>query len=117
LDEDYQLSFYNSLPTNKNALDILLDRWIDDTKESVTIYDPVTEEFWFELQPITHEDIKNIMILIESTSVTTGWSSLDNTFWNIIFESAEDFFNGQSTEQDAARVIQSRAAIYISEHS
>ena len=117
MDEDYQLSFYNSFPTNKNALDILLDRWIEDTKESVEIYDPVTEEFWFELQPITREDIKNIGTLIESTSVTTGWSSLDNTFWNIIFESAEDFFDGQSTVQNAARVVQSRVSIYVSEHS
>jgi len=118
LDEDYQLSMYTGFPTNKKAFDAYLEQKMNDSnKANEVMCDPETSEMWFELQPIMQEDVANIMTLIDSLSVTTGWTSLDDTFWNIIFESAEDFFNGQNTAQDAARVMQSRAAIYISEHS
>ena len=46
---------------------------------------------------------------------TTRIRNDDDTIWDIISETASDFFNGRHTAQDAARIIQSRAAIYLSE--
>ena len=43
--------------------------------------------------------------------------SYDDTLWTIISEGAEDYFNGRGTAKDAARIIQSRVSIYLSEQS
>ena len=117
LDEDFQLSFYNGFPTNRNAFDTFFDKGIEDSKEPDTIYDPMTGEVWFELQALTLEDKNKVLMLIDSMTVTTGFSNLDDAFWNIIFESADDYFSGKSTAQDTARVVQSRVAIYVAERS
>ena len=45
----------------------------------------------------------------------TRVSGHDDALWTIVRESAEDFFNGSITAQDAARIIQSRAALYLAE--
>jgi len=54
------------------------------------------------------------MSLINSAN---GIVSNDDALWNVISESASNFFSGQSTAQDAARVIQNRATIYVAEQS
>jgi len=53
-----------------------------------------------------------IMTLIDSITKTLEH---DEILWNIISESAYDFFTGQRTAQDAARIIQSRVSRYMSE--
>jgi len=70
------------------------------------------------------EDIEDIAISQEEADTLrnfvdniTRMRNYDDTLWTIVSEGAEDFFNGRVTAQDAARIIQSRAAIYLSEQS
>jgi len=36
---------------------------------------------------------------------------------DIVFEGIDDMFAGRATAQDAARIIQSRASVYVAEQS
>jgi ABC-type glycerol-3-phosphate transport system substrate-binding protein len=61
---------------------------------------------------ISEEEAIKIVDHIDSM---TGMFEFDEVLWNIINESANDFFRGEITAEDAARVIQSRASIYMAE--
>ena len=54
-------------------------------------------------------------LIIWSIKNTTRIRNFDEALWNIINETASDFFNGLITAETAARIIQNRASIYISE--
>jgi len=61
---------------------------------------------------LSQEEADKLMTVINSISnVLTN----DEILWNIVSESASDFFSGQRTAQDVARVIQSRASRYLAE--
>ena len=62
----------------------------------------------------TQQDVDQIMALIDAVSGTSGHNE---SLMNIITEGAADFFSGRRTAQDAARVIQSRASIFIAEQT
>jgi len=62
----------------------------------------------------TQEDVDEIVALINSTTKITGHGSAF-ALANIISESAEDFFNGLISAEDAARIIQNRVTIYLAE--
>jgi len=62
----------------------------------------------------TQEDVDRINDFVDSI---TRMHSDDRDLWRIVREGAEDFFNGRTTAQDAARVIQNRASIYLSEQT
>ena len=53
--------------------------------------------------------------MIEELLYSLTIISEDKILWNIISESASDFFGGRITAAEAARVIQSRASRYMSE--
>ena len=55
----------------------------------------------------------DISIKVETYELSHGDSSKQLA----LSESAEDFFNGMTTASEAARVVQSRVTVYISEHS
>lgn len=67
---------------------------------------------WGPSEPLTQADVNQIMALIDSVS---GAFDYEETLTNLIMEGVEDFFNGRGTAQDAARVLQNRVSIYISE--
>ena len=73
--------------------------------------DPISGQ-WLAIPDISAEEVRQIRVLIDSID---GIFDRDDILWNIISESASDFFRGQTTASDAARVIQSRASIYMSE--
>jgi len=64
--------------------------------------------------PLLEEEAEQLMSIIESISGVTRQNEL---VWNIINESASDFFNGIGTARDAARIIQSRTSILVAEQS
>jgi ABC-type glycerol-3-phosphate transport system substrate-binding protein len=61
---------------------------------------------------LTQAQADQIMALINSVSGTFNY---DEALLTIIREGAADFFTGRSSAQDAARIIQSRASIYVAE--
>jgi ABC-type glycerol-3-phosphate transport system substrate-binding protein len=61
--------------------------------------------------------VSDMDLLLQHIESITTMVRVDESLWNIISESASNFFNGQISAQDAARIIQNRASIYISEQS
>jgi ABC-type glycerol-3-phosphate transport system substrate-binding protein len=114
LDVDFQLTRFYGFPTNKVAFNDLVNKWMDKDSGIIPVH-PGTERPLYD--PLIQEDVNKILELIDSLSVLTDWTFLEEPFWNIIFESAEDFFNGLISAEDAARIIQSRTSIYLSERS
>jgi len=58
--------------------------------------------------------VDRTLALIESAEGLPSWY---DPLLDIIFEGIDDLFTGRSTPQEAARIIQSRAAIFVAEHS
>lgn len=113
LDKDWQLENTWGFTINKAAFD-------ERVEEAMSERD---EENWMswgrgdsqvEIKPLTQENLNQLMELIESVSGVASW---DENIMNIVMEGASDFFNGRSSSQDVARVVQSRVSIYISEQS
>ena len=73
------------------------------------------EEEEIYIYAMTQEQADQIMKLFDSVSGVMG--GYDESLYSIITEGAENYFNGRGTAEEAARVIQSRASIYISEQS
>jgi len=111
LKEEWQKeNIWYGIPVNKNVFEKMLSDAMDETRGGASSIDG----FLVEMEPLTQEDVNSIMALINSVTGTVGQ---DDALWNIISESAADFFNGSSTAQNAARIIQNRASTYISERS
>ncbi|MDR2591103.1 MAG: hypothetical protein LBC71_08990 [Oscillospiraceae bacterium] len=63
---------------------------------------------------LTEDEANQIMALIYSIDHVI---SADTALWDIVIDSATNYFNGQATIQDTVRIIQSRASTYMSERS
>ena len=63
--------------------------------------------------PLSQEEVDRFKSAINNTTRLRG--DVNQTLWEIVTESASEFFNGQMTAENAARIIQSRATIYIVE--
>jgi len=110
LDKDWQLENSMTLPTNKAALEQKLVSAMSEPDYISLIGSD--ETIALEIKAMTREDVDQIHALIESSvSIASG----NDALINIIMEGAEDYFNDLISAQDAAKVIQNRADIYISE--
>ena len=110
--EDYQRNYITrSFPVNKVVFEERLkEQMVDDRAQFTT---STGEKI--AIKPFSEEEADMIRSVINNTTrlIAEG----DNSLWEIVTESAEDFFNGKITARDAARIIQSRAIIYLSEQS
>ena len=123
LSEDWQRSNSWGFSTNKAVFDDRLkdimtpQTYIDEDGNEVeysTSSMSMGGGAMIELFAMTQAEADRILALIDSVSGTVTY---DERLMTIVNEGAEDFFNGQRSAQDAARIIQSRAAIFISEQS
>ena len=115
LTEDWQReNSFNSLMINKTVFEEKLEEAMREDEYGFRRMVSWENGFEYELEPLTEAVANQIVAVIESVS---GSFSIDFTLWNIVSEGASDFFNGRSTAQDAARIIQSRASIYVAEQS
>ena len=80
-----------------------------------TGYGYYEEEEMVYIYAMTQEEADQILMLFDTMSGVAG--RYDESLMNIITEGAENYFNNRATAQDAARVIQSRASLYIAEQS
>ena len=111
LSEDWLDEYsWRGLPINKHSFDKMMQK--EMTADEYGTRSIGWNGFSIDLEPLTQADVDKVMAVIDSISGSVGQ---DEALWNIISESAITFFNGQSSAQDAAKVIQNRASIYISE--
>ena len=73
------------------------------------------EDEMIYIYAMTQEQADQIMKLFDSVSGVIG--GYDESLYSIITEGTENYFNGRGTAEEAARIIQGKAAIYISEQS
>ena len=104
-------SIYRGFPVNRVLFDALLADNMNDGILEIVDPDNI-ETNRLAIPDISGEEASQIMTFIDSIDEILD---RDEMLWNIISESAFDFFNGQTTASDAAKVIQSRASIYMSE--
>jgi ABC-type glycerol-3-phosphate transport system substrate-binding protein len=111
LSEDFgRVNIHRSFPMSKTVFEErLVDAMIPDGRR-ISLYGGVQ----VDIDEISAEEAVQIWALIDSISSVTEH---DEMLWNIISESASDFFNGRNNVQDAARIIQSRVSTYMSEQS
>ena len=112
LSKEFQQEYnWWGFPTNKAIFDERLhDAMQEKEYKSSWGWDNIT----IEIEPTTQKEADQILALIDSV---TGTANYDIRLINLITESAAEFFYGRSTARDAARIIQNRAGIYISEQS
>ena len=65
------------------------------------------------IHAISQDEADTINMILENSSILFEGMAL----LNIISETSSDYFNDKINAQEAARIIQSRASIYISEQS
>lgn len=136
---EYQTEDSYSLPTNKKAFDTLVER------ERTPLFPQEGEEPWIPEDlfytysegatnadgkkeiPKTYTWINNHNVpvyamtdaeynaFMDILNNTTSFSRYDANITTIIQEETEAFFQGQKTAEDTARMIQSRAKLYVNE--
>ncbi|MCL2821211.1 MAG: ABC transporter substrate-binding protein [Oscillospiraceae bacterium] len=114
LQEDWQRKNVNpllALPANEAVFESRLNKAMEEFSSPRTMS---WQEFTVPVTPLTEEDAEKIREMIANSVNSSGW---DTHLWNIVSEEASKFFNGIGTAQDAARIIQSRAAILMSEQA
>ena len=67
-----------------------------------------------KISPATQEQVDEIQRLIEGAKLP---NHNDGALLKIISEEAEAYFKGQKSAEDVAKIIQSRASVYVSENS
>jgi len=114
LQEDWQRKnvssmFAELLPVNKVVFESRLEKAMQEHSSPQILS---WWEFTVPVAPLTEEDADKIRELVANAANGSGW---DMHLWNIVSEEASKFFSGIGTARDAARIIQSRAAILMSE--
>jgi len=99
------------LPLNKVSFNKLLD---DAMTEPAYIQEVSMNGVPFEIVALTEQEADRILEMLDRVSVMDG-SELG--LLNIINEGVSDFFSGRVTAEQAARIIQNRASIYMSERN
>lgn len=109
--DDYQDNNVTGFPIKNSALDKQFDqhREMYPAGESVAF---ATEAGTREVKNDPEADVQFIKSLIDSA---TQIQSTDQTLNQIISDEASAFFAGDKTAEETARLIQSRAKLYISE--
>jgi hypothetical protein len=104
---------FHNFSTNKARFLNIASEWMDEN--SSILNNPYTGEP--EYDPLTQADVDLFLELIDNLHLTITGSPLDWEYWDIISESAYDYFNDMRSAEEAAKIIQNRMSIYVAERS
>ena len=109
--EEWQHKDDGLFPVNNAAFEAMLERAMlpPSTPHNISWF-----EFTVPATALTEEDAEKIRELV-SNVVNAG--RYDTYLWDIVNEEATKFFQGGNTAADAARIIQNRASILMSEQA
>jgi ABC-type glycerol-3-phosphate transport system substrate-binding protein len=111
--EDYQREQVTyGFPVSRAVFDESLERYMSFI-EGMSIGSEDFHVFGEDLI-LSQEDVDILRDFVDSI---TRMHNDDVALWRIVREGAQDFFSGRTSAQDAARVIQNRASIYLSEQA
>ena len=122
LTEDYQSTISYDLPIRKSCLEKMAQEamnkpyYMDEETGEKVEYD---DTYWLNneeivIPPMTQEEVDEVLEFVYSVNRKSSYNTELN---NIISEEAESFFEGQKSAEDVAKIIQSRAQLFISENS
>jgi len=121
LTEEYQSEIEYDLPVRKECLEKLAAKamerpYYEDENGEKVEYD---DTYWMNgediiIPPMTQEEVDAALEFVYSVNRKVSHNDDIN---NIIMEEAASFFEGQKSAEDVAKIIQSRAQLYISENS
>ncbi len=113
LSEEFQDNLNWQFPIRESSLDKQIAKEMDpETYTSGGM--SYGNSFSYDYQPLTEEQaaaIKEVISMAEPTG------SYNTEIFSIISEEASPYFAGQKSAADAAKIIQSRVEIYVSENS
>lgn len=107
LADEFQSSAWGYLPVRESSLQEVFDKAMET--ESHYSYNSLS----FELPAATPEDIAAVRRMIDTGK---GASMADGRLLQIVEEEAAAYFAGQKTAEDVAKIIQSRAQLYVDEN-
>ena len=82
-------------------------------REELAQYKAGNRTDWYgEVENISEADEAKFLELLSSVTVLEG---MDQALENILSEEADAYFAGAATAQQAAKIIQSRASLYLQE--
>lgn len=123
LSEENQNNLYN-FPLNKAALAAQAQRTIDNQYYTDENGNKVLQDMTYyinnqevKMDPIDQSMIDRINSLMEISTVVPYSYSSDTSFTDIINEEAAAYYAGTNTAETAAKNIQSRVSLYLSEQS
>jgi len=108
----------NSIPSNRAALDWMIEKAMNEPEHTISTGASFGGKFIsidVAISPLTQNE-KNQFYEMINSATSTRWG--DDTYislMNIVLETASDYFSGLITAENAARIIQSRAAILAAE--
>jgi ABC-type glycerol-3-phosphate transport system substrate-binding protein len=101
-----------SFPVSTTVFEEILTQAMDPRSvDAIWHIYPDDLEVNIPVMPLSEDEADMIKTILDSAIII----SEDEALWDIINESASDYFNGFISAQDAARIIQSRASTYIAE--
>ena len=126
--EDYQRKLYN-LPTNINVYNEQVEKamtvqYVKDADGNYVLNEegnrvPIIQDSWmmsdgtvYEHYAMTQEQADRLWELITTTTKRADYNS---SIFEIVTEQAEAYFSGQKSVEEVARLIQSKANIYVNE--
>jgi ABC-type glycerol-3-phosphate transport system substrate-binding protein len=113
LTEEWQMEnifYFGDFPVNKAVFDARIAEAMSPAHEINASWKGYT----INVEPITQEEADQIIALVDSMSTSRDW---DWDLWVIIREGIDDFVSGKNSAEDTARIIQSRASIYMAEQN
>ena len=101
---------YFGIPTNQNLFDQILVDSMNERRSTELMWN----DFRTTSRSLTQDNVDSIRVFVNSISSVSF--SID-PLHNILMDGLTDYFQGTISAHDAARIIQSRASIFVAEQS
>ena len=98
----YKQDFIDAFPTRKY--------WLLESMKNIETKNFANVK---EFREITKEDEEQLLFIVEGLRFT---SNQDEIILQIVIEEAQEYFQGQKSEEDVARIIQNRVQMYLWEN-
>jgi len=108
----------NYIPLNKAVFDWMIERAMTQTEHTINIgtsFGGKPAMIDVTISPLSQAEADRFMEMLNSAIQSKGADDILSSILDIVTESASGYFAGQSTAQDVAGIIQSRASILASE--
>ena len=106
---------FEAIPVSRSVFDEVSNQLMNPVPlESPELGDGIfIDGVFIEFAPMTNDQTDRLLKIIDTLGVVL--SGGESVVTNIVLEEANAFFSGNRSAQDAARIIQNRVSIYVSE--